>query len=146
MKIRMPRKVRSVGQNLFVRVRPGGSSADGRLTSRGNKCLANQRKPWPTHPKMKGVRVMDCKIKSRYISVKQDGSEIYVENLPLRGDIHEFVKSANYTLHLVRQAMPKANWSLTIEEEWSDGKHRRYFKILDIETGKLKEDRNGQKN
>lgn len=93
-----------------------------------------------------GFEVMDCKINSRYISVKQDGSEIYVENLPLRGDIHEFVKSANYTLHLVRQAMPKAKWSLTIEEEWSDGKHRRYFKILDIETGKLKEDCNGQKN
>lgn len=86
---------------------------------------------------------MDCKIKSRYISVKQEGSEIYVENLPLRGDIYEYVKSANYTLHLVRQAMPKATWSLTVEEEWSDGRRQRYFKILDIETGKLKEDRNG---
>ncbi len=82
---------------------------------------------------------MDSKIKSRYISVKQDGSEIYVENLPLRGDIHEYVKSANYTLHSVRKAMPKANCSLTIEEEWSDGKYKKYFKILDIETGKLQE-------
>ena len=89
---------------------------------------------------------MDCKIKSRYISVKHDGSEIYIENLPLRGDIHEYVKSANYTLYLIRQAMPKAKWTLTIEEEWSDGKDCSYFKILDIETCRLKEDLNGQEN
>ena len=86
-----------------------------------------------------GFGVMDCKIKSRYISVKHDGSEIYIENLPLRGDIHEYVKSANYTLYLIRQAMPKAKWTLTIEEEWSDDRYRKYFKILDIETGKLQE-------
>lgn len=80
---------------------------------------------------------MDCKIKSRYFSVKQEGSEIYVENLPLRGDIHEYVKSGNYMLHQIRQAMPKAKWSLTVEEEWSDGRRRKYFKILDIENGEV---------
>ena len=82
---------------------------------------------------------MDRIIKARYISVKQDGLEIYVENLPLKGDIYEYVKSANYTLHLIRTAMPKGNWSLTIEEEWRDRSRRIYFRILNIETGKINE-------
>jgi len=80
-------------------------------------------------------------LKSRYLSLKQDGEEMYVEDVAATGKTEDYVQLALKKLAAVRKALPKAKWSITIEEQFTDGNWRsnmRYFTIRDAETGEIK--------
>ena len=74
----------------------------------------------------------------RYISVKMNDSEIYVEDIPATGSIKNSVKACFKRLNTIRKALPKAKWSITIEQQWKDNGDS-HFQILDVETGELQE-------
>ena len=58
---------------------------------------------------------MNVKIlKSRYLSLKQDGEEMYVEDVPVTGKTEDYIPLALEKLTAVRKALPKAKWSITI--------------------------------
>lgn len=77
------------------------------------------------------------KIKSRYLSVKLDGSEIYAENLATDGNIKNSLKLGRDKLGLLKQALPKGDWTLTIEQQEQKENGDTHFEILDVETGEL---------
>jgi len=80
-------------------------------------------------------------LKSRYLSLKQDGAEMYVEDVAATGKTEDYIPLALKKLEAVRKALPKAKWSITIEEQFTDGNWRsnmRYFTIRDAETGEVK--------
>ena len=80
-------------------------------------------------------------LKSRYLSLKQDGSEMYIEDVAATGKTEDYIPLALKKLAAVRKALPKAKWSITIEEQFTDGNCRsnmRYFTIRDAETGETK--------
>jgi len=79
-------------------------------------------------------------LKSRYLSLKQDGSEMYVEDVALTGKTEDYVPLALKKLEAVRKLLPASKWSVTIEEQFTNGKkpsNMRYFTIRDAETSKL---------
>ncbi|HOX23493.1 MAG TPA: hypothetical protein PLL10_08520, partial [Elusimicrobiales bacterium] len=76
-------------------------------------------------------------LKSRYLSLKQDGSEMYVEDVPVTGKTEDYIPLALEKLAAVRKALPKAKWSITIEEQFVNGlkpSDMRYFTICNAET------------
>ena len=79
-------------------------------------------------------------LKSRYLSLKQDGSEMYVEDVALTGKTEDYIPVALQKLEVVRKTLPQAKWSITIEEQFTDGNWRnskRYYTVRDAETGKI---------
>ncbi|MFA5162807.1 MAG: hypothetical protein WC421_11270 [Elusimicrobiales bacterium] len=79
-------------------------------------------------------------LKSRYLSLKQDGSEMYVEDVALTGTTEDYIPIALEKLEIVRKTLPKAKWSITIEVQFTDGSYRsnkRYYTVRDAETGKI---------
>ena len=80
-------------------------------------------------------------LKSRYLSLKQDGAETYIEDVPVTGKTEDYVQLALKKLAAVRKALPKAKWSITIEEQFVNGlkpSNMRYFTVRDAETGEIK--------
>ncbi len=80
-------------------------------------------------------------LKSRYLSLKQDGQEIYVEDIPTTGKTEDYILLALKKLEAVRKALPKAKWSITIEEQFITSlkpSNMRYFTIRNAETGEIK--------
>ena len=80
-------------------------------------------------------------LKSRYLSLKQDGSEMYIEDVPVTDKTENYIPLALKKLAAVRKALPKAKWSITIEEQFVNGlkpSNMRYFTIRDAETGEVK--------
>lgn len=80
-------------------------------------------------------------LKSRYLSLKQDGQEMYVEDVPVTGRTEDYIPLALKKLEAVRKALPKAKWSITIEEQFVNGlkpSNMRYFTIRNAETGEIK--------
>jgi hypothetical protein len=76
--------------------------------------------------------------KTRYISVRNDGQEMYVENIPVSGRMRAHVPAVKLRLREIQRIMPLAKWSITIEEQWKEGGITR-FRMLDVVTGKLQE-------
>jgi len=79
-------------------------------------------------------------LKSRYMSLRQNGSEMYVEDIVLTGTTEDYIPVALQKLEIVRKTLPKAKWSITIEEQFTDGNWRnskRYYTVRDAETGKI---------
>ena len=74
--------------------------------------------------------------KSRYISVKLNNEETYVEDIPTTGSIKDHLKDCKERLKLIRKAMPKAKWMITIEEQWMENGDS-HFQIMDVETEEL---------
>jgi len=80
-------------------------------------------------------------LKSRYLSLKQDGAEMYVEDVAVTGKTEDYIPLALEKLAAVRKALPKAKWSITIEEQFITSlkpSNMRYFTIRDAETGEIK--------
>jgi len=79
-------------------------------------------------------------LKSRYLSLKQDGAEMYVENVPVTGKTEDYIPLALKKLEAVRKALPNARWGITIEEQFVNSlkpSNMRYFKIRNAETGEV---------
>lgn len=56
-------------------------------------------------------------IKGRYMSFKNEGHEIYVEDIAKEGTLQDHAALALRRLLQVRAAMPKGTWTVTIEQE-----------------------------
>jgi hypothetical protein len=55
---------------------------------------------------------------SRYISVRNDGEETYVENIPVLGRMRNHLPAAKLRLREIQRVMPLGKWSITIEQQW----------------------------
>jgi len=75
---------------------------------------------------------------TRYISVRNNGDEVYVENIPATGRMREHVPAAKLRLREIQRAMPLGKWSIRIEQQWPEGSSR-HFQMLDVATGKTEE-------
>jgi hypothetical protein len=76
--------------------------------------------------------------KSRYISVRNGGEEMYVENIPATGRMRDHLPAAKLRLREIQRVMPLGKWSIRIEQQWPEGSARHY-QMLDVVTGKLQE-------
>ena len=79
------------------------------------------------------------KIESRYLSIRNEGQEIYVENIGTAGDISSLIytNEAKYRLGLIQKAMPQGDWAIFIEEllprEFNE---KRVYRTFDPISGK----------
>ena len=76
--------------------------------------------------------------KTRYISVRNDGEETYVENISVSGRMRDYLPAAKLRLREIQRVMPLGKWSITIEQQWKEN-DVTHFQILDVATGKLQE-------
>ncbi len=86
------------------------------------------------------------RIKNRYLSIKNEGQEIYCENLTQEGDLKNASLSllAINRLQLIRRAMPEGTWTITIEQELQHpnpdqvGPGAGGFQVYNPETGEVR--------
>jgi len=76
--------------------------------------------------------------KTRYISIRNDGEETYVENIPVAGRMRDHLPAVKLRLREIERVMPLGKWSITIEQQWKDN-GITHFQMLDVVTGKLQE-------
>lgn len=76
--------------------------------------------------------------KTRYISVRNDGEETYVENIPVSDRMCDHLPAAKLRLREIQRVMPLGKWSITIEQQWKEG-GVTHFQMLDVVTEKLQE-------
>ena len=76
--------------------------------------------------------------KTRYISVRNGGEEMYIENLPVSGRMRDHLRVTKLRLREIQRVMPLGKWSITIEQQWKEGQVT-HFQMLDVVTGKLQE-------
>lgn len=76
--------------------------------------------------------------KTRYISVRNDGEEMYVENISTSGRLREHLPAVKLRLREIKRLMPFGKWSISIEQQWKEN-DAAHFQILDVATGKLQE-------
>jgi len=86
------------------------------------------------------VRVIEQPVKkTRYISVRLAGEEVYVENISTEGDLLGAAPAGKIRLREIQKVMPLGDWSLNIEEQWKGRTGKTHFRIVDATTGKLQE-------
>lgn len=76
--------------------------------------------------------------KTRYISVRNDGEETYIENISSSGRMRDYLPAAKLRLREIQRVMPLGKWSITIEQQWKENGVTR-FQMIDVVTGKLQE-------
>ncbi|MFH2146303.1 MAG: hypothetical protein ABII75_09815 [Candidatus Omnitrophota bacterium] len=76
--------------------------------------------------------------KSRYISVRNEGHEIYVENIPVSGRMRDHLPAVKLRLREIQRVMPVGTWSIIIEQQWKE-RGVTHFQMIDVSTGKLQE-------
>ena len=77
--------------------------------------------------------------KTRYISVNRGGEEIYVENISTTGDLRDCIPAGKLRLREIQKIMPLGNWGLNIEEQCKGRNGETHYRIVDAQTGKIKE-------
>ena len=77
--------------------------------------------------------------KIRYISVHNDGLEMYTEPISLEGDIRDHIPAGKLRLREIRKVMPLGRWGMNIEEQRKGRNGDSHFLIVDVETGEVKE-------
>lgn len=76
--------------------------------------------------------------KTRYISISQNGMEIYTETISSSGKMRDYLVVVRLRLHEIERVIPMGKWSMKIEQQWPEGSVRHY-QVLDVTTGKLQE-------
>jgi len=76
--------------------------------------------------------------KSRYLSVRSGGEEMYVEDIPFAGRMRDHLPAAKLRLREIQRVMLLGKWSIVIEQQWYE-KGVRHFQTLDVSTGELQE-------
>lgn len=79
------------------------------------------------------------RIKSRYLSFRNEGREICIEDVSKTMSRDILKEIALKKLHLIRQALPQGNWSIRIEQEVRDGGFNNmasHYESYDPETGR----------
>ena len=77
--------------------------------------------------------------KIRYISVHNDGLEMYTEPISLEGDIRDHIAAGKLRLREIRKVMPFGKWGMNIEEQRKTRNGDSHCLIVDVETGEVKE-------
>jgi hypothetical protein len=77
--------------------------------------------------------------KTRYISVRQGGEDVYVENISIQDDLRDAVPAGKLRLREIQKVMPLGDWSLNIEEQWKNRNGETHYRIVDVTTGKIQE-------
>ncbi len=77
--------------------------------------------------------------KVRYISVHNDGLEMYTEPISIEGDIRDRIPAGKLRLREIQKVMPLGKWGLNIEEQWKGRNGDSHFLIVDVDTGEVKE-------
>ncbi len=86
------------------------------------------------------ARVIEQAVKkTRYISVRLAGEEVYVENISSEGDLVGAVPAGKLRLREIQKVMSLGDWSLSIEEQWKGRNGMTHFRIVDATTGKIQE-------
>ncbi|MBU2102502.1 MAG: hypothetical protein KKF80_03820 [Candidatus Omnitrophica bacterium] len=86
------------------------------------------------------ARVIERAVKkTRYISVRLAGEEVYVENISSEGDLLGAIPAGRLRLREIQKVMPLGDWSLNIEEQWRGRNGKTHFRIVDATSGKLQE-------
>lgn len=78
----------------------------------------------------------------RYISVKNEGQEIYTEAVTKQGTMAQLIPGLKMRLDAIRKAMPRGTWTMKIEQTWPTRNSRftgqqSNYQIMDVETGEL---------
>lgn len=76
--------------------------------------------------------------KSRYLSVRSGGEEMYVEDISSAGRMRDHLSAAKLRLREIQRVMPLGKWSIVIEQQWHE-KGIRHFQTLNVSTGELQE-------
>ncbi len=79
------------------------------------------------------------RIKARYFSIKNEGDEIYVEDMSKTASQNALKQIALKRLHLIRKAMPLGQWTILIEQEVRDGEFKNlasHYESYNPETDK----------
>ena len=76
--------------------------------------------------------------RSRYISVRINGEEIYTEDVSASGSMRDQIPSVKLRLRDIQRVMPLGKWSIRIEQQWPE-KDARHYQWIDVATGKLEE-------
>lgn len=76
--------------------------------------------------------------KSRYLCVSIGGMEVYTEDIPSSGSMHDHLPAAALRLREIQKVMPLGQWSIRIEQQWPE-KDARHYQWIDVTSGKLEE-------
>jgi len=76
--------------------------------------------------------------KSRYLCISIGGMEVYTEDIPSSGGMRDHLPAAALRLREIQKVMPLGQWSIRIEQQWSE-KDARHFQWIDVASGKLEE-------
>lgn len=76
--------------------------------------------------------------KTRYISIRNNGEEIYIENIAVTGRMKDHAPAVKIRLREIERLMPLGKWSITIEQQWKEN-GVTHFQMLDVSTGQLQE-------
>jgi hypothetical protein len=74
--------------------------------------------------------------KTRYICVSIGDMEVYIEDIPATGAMIDHLPAARLRLREIQKVMPLGQWSVRIEQQWSE-KGTRHYQWLDAATGEL---------
>ena len=76
----------------------------------------------------------------RYLTVEINGFDIYSENLPLEGELKDYLPLLNKRIADTQKALPQARLTGNIEQQWREGYgiHKQHiYETLDIKTGEI---------
>ena len=86
------------------------------------------------------IKTMEKKVrKVRYISLHNDGLEMYTEPISIEGDIRDYIPAGKLRLREIKKVMPLGKWGMNVEEQWKGCNDDTHFLIVDVETGEVKE-------
>ena len=76
----------------------------------------------------------------RYLTVEINGFDIYSENLPLEGELKDYLPLLNKRIADTQKALPQARLTGNIEQQWREGygfRKQHIYETLDIKAGKI---------
>jgi len=79
------------------------------------------------------------RIASRYLSVKNEGQEVYAEDISKDGLLIDYRVMAQKRLGKIQEAMPVGTWTITVEQQYhpNPNDNSRVYDIMDPTNGKI---------
>lgn len=76
--------------------------------------------------------------KKRYICVKVDGLEVYLETISSTGSMRDYLPTAKLRLREIEKVMPCGRWSMKIEQQWPE-KGATHYQWINVRSGKVED-------
>jgi len=76
--------------------------------------------------------------KKRYICVKVDGLDVYIESISAAGTMRKYLPVAKLRLREIEKVMPCGKWAMKIEQQWPE-KGATHYQWINVRSGKLEE-------